>query len=295
MSLAELFYAKHSRRAKLIPPKRRSALRKRQKLFFEPLEPRLLLSVNLWSGVIPAGTVWHAGDVQRITADVSVPQGSTLTVQPGAIVQFDPFAGIDLTVEGTLDARGTAASPILFTSIRDDTGFDGVLGTADDVDTGGNGASNGGNGDWNSIQFAPTSTGNILDHVDVRFGGAGSFAQVVGDGGQLALTNSTIRNSTTAGLRIANSNPTVTGNTFQDSFGAAVAMDLASNPDIRGVTLVNNGVNGLVLDAGTLSGARRWDDPDIVYRLSGNVKVAAGATLTIAPGERERTRLNSSH
>src|SRR5439155_25621759 len=136
-------------------------------------------------------------------------------------------AGIDLTVEGTLDARGTAASPILFTSVRDDTGFDGVLGTADDVDTGGDGASTCGNGDWNSMRFAPTSTGNILDHVDVRFGGAGSLAQVVGDGGQLALTNSTIRNSTTAGLRIATSNPTLTNNTFQNNSGAAVSMDLA--------------------------------------------------------------------
>src|SRR2546422_1607327 len=97
-----------------------------------------------------------------------------MTVDPGAILQFAPFAGIDFTVEGTLDDRGTAASHILFTSVRDDTGFDGVLGTADDVDTGGGGASNGGNGDWNSIQFSPTSTGNILDHVDVRFGGAGS-------------------------------------------------------------------------------------------------------------------------
>src|SRR5439155_5817595 len=101
---------------------------------------------------------------------------------------------------------------------------------------------------------------------------------------------SVVRNSSAAGVRIQTSDatrpstPTLTGNTFQDSFGAAISMDLASNPDIRGVTLSNNAVNGLVLDGGTLSGARRWDDPDIVDRLSGNVTVAAGATLTIAPG-----------
>src|SRR5215472_14106393 len=95
-------------------------------LQLEPLESRLLLSVITWAGDIPDGTVWHAGDVQRITADVRITQGSTLTVEPGAIIQINPFAGIDISVQGTLDARGTAANPILITSVRDDTGFDGI-------------------------------------------------------------------------------------------------------------------------------------------------------------------------
>src|SRR5262249_53226390 len=141
------------------------------------------------------------------------------------------------------------------------------------------------NGDWNSLQFGATSTGSILDHVQVRFGGANSPAEVtVADGGQLTLANSAIRNSSSAGLRITGSNPTLTAMTFQNSFGAAVRMDLASNPSISGVTLTNNVVNALALDAGIVTGTRFWDDPDIVYRLSGDVTVAAGATLTIAPG-----------
>src|SRR2546426_848647 len=50
------------------------------------IQPVGLLAVNTWSGDIPNGTVWHAGDVQRIIGDIRVPQGSTLTIQPGAIV-----------------------------------------------------------------------------------------------------------------------------------------------------------------------------------------------------------------
>ena len=50
-------------------------LSKRQSNFvLEPLEPRILLSVNLWAGDIRDGTVWQAGDIQRLTADVHVQQ-----------------------------------------------------------------------------------------------------------------------------------------------------------------------------------------------------------------------------
>src|SRR3989442_4870606 len=118
----------------------------------------------------------------------------------------------------------------------------------------------------------------------MRFAGGGRAAAVIDDGAALTLTNSVVRNSGSAGLRIQTSNPTLTGNTFQDSFGAAISMDLASDPTIRGVSVSNNGVNGLALDSGILSGDRRWDDPDIVYRLSRDVTVAAGATLILAPG-----------
>lgn len=240
------------------------------------------------TGQASDGTVWPGGDVQRLTADVRVPQGATLTIQPGAIIQVNPFAGIDLAVEGKLDARGTAAAPILFTSVRDDTGFDGILGTADDLDTNNDGLTSGSNGDWNSIQFSATSTGNVLDQVEVRFGGAGSSASVVTLTSGLSLTNSVIRNSSTAGLRIANSSPTLTNNVFTNNGSSAVSMDIASNPAISGVTVSNNGWNGLTVDGGTLPGNRQWDDPDMVYRVGGDVTVPTGRTLrtlTIGAGQ----------
>src|SRR5207253_3719754 len=95
---------------------------------------------------------------------------------------------------------------------------------------------------------------------------------------------SLIGKSSSVAVRLVCSHVMLRCNTFQNSLGAAISMDLASNPVITGVTLSNNGVNALTLDAGTLSGNRFWDDPDIVYRLSGDVTVAAGSTLTIAPG-----------
>jgi hypothetical protein len=241
----------------------------------ESLEERCLLAD--WSGDIPNGTVWPAGEVQRIVNDVRVPAGATLTIEPGAIVKFNCCFFATMVVDGTLTADGTAAQPIVFTSDRDDS----VGG-----DTNGDGAATTGfNGSWESIEFTATSTGSVMDNVDVRFGGDEGRGQVFVNGGQLILTNSVLRNSVSSGLRIVSSNPTVTNNTFRDNTGTAVSMDLASNPAISGVTVTNNGTNGLMLDSGPVVGNGFWNDPDIVYVMSGDVTVPAGQTLTVGPGQ----------
>ena len=67
---------------------------------FESLEPRLMLSVNTVSGDLPAGTTtWVTGDIQHVTGNVRVPTGSTLVIQPGAVVKFDNNT-FSLLVEG---------------------------------------------------------------------------------------------------------------------------------------------------------------------------------------------------
>ena len=261
---------------------RRLGFSRARRLLLEPLESRLLLALD-HAGTIAADETWTAAEVHRITNDVTVAEGVTLTVEAGTMVQFD--ATPDLIVQGTLSAVGTAGSSILFTSVLDDTGFDGLPGTGDDVDTTGNGPSTGVRGAWSMIEFADTSTASVMDHVEVRFGGRGDLKQVSVQGGQFTLTNSTLRESQGDGIRINNSSPTLTNNAFRDNTGSAISMDLASNPAITGVTVENNDVNGLSLDSGTLVGNGFWDDPDVVYRMSDSVTVPEGATLTVGQGQ----------
>ena len=111
------------------------------------------------------------------------------------IVKFRAFGGTgaddDLIVDGTLLADGAPAAPIIFTSDLDDSSGG---------DTRNDGVTTGGNGDWSSIQLHAASTNNVLNHVEVRFGGGGRAAMVVADGGSLAVSNSVLRNSSSHAL-----------------------------------------------------------------------------------------------
>src|SRR5262249_61179455 len=136
------------------------------------------------------------------------------------------------------------------------------------------------------IEFKDGSTGNVLDHVEVRYGGGygASALLVIGNAG-LTVSHTVIRNSYSSGVRITGGKPSLTNDTFQDSFGPALSMDLASSPTIVGPVLNNNGVNGLAVDSGSLLDNESWDDPDIVYNLTGTGTISTGKTLTIAAGQ----------
>ncbi len=245
-----------------------------RRLLLESLEERRVMAVVDWSGDIPDGTVWRAGDVQRFTGSVRVPVGATVTAEPGAIVKFGHFS-FSLTVSGTLNAIGTSASPIVFTEIRDDSGGD----------TNGDGsASAPGRGNWTQILIGSGGTAN-LEHSQIRYGGFNSPGQLTVNGGSLALRNSTISDSVSDGVRIQNADPVLANNRYERNVDAAVSMDLGSNPAISGVTMVNNGLNGLQVDGGNITKDGFWNDADIAYVLNGTITVAANTKLTLGAGQ----------
>jgi len=58
--------------------------------------------------------------IPYIVSNVTISEGVTLTIDPGTIVKFQS-TGSNLTVNGALSAEGTEESPIIFTSLKDDT------------------------------------------------------------------------------------------------------------------------------------------------------------------------------
>jgi len=227
------------------------------------------------SSNITVDTTWTAAGSPYIIAakDVTVTAGTTLTIDPGVVIKFNSYT-YNLLVEGTLNATGTAGQNIIFTEIRDDVGDD----------TNGDGAaSSPAPGYWGHIEL--NGTGNIMDYVDIRYGGYGSSGQLTINGGGLTLTNSTIQYSSSYGVRIEGSDPVMTDNNYHDNNWAAASMDLSSNPAISGVTVSNNGINGLQVDKGSLTKDGFWDDPDIVYWTAEDITVPVGMTLTVGPGQ----------
>jgi hypothetical protein len=255
-----------------------------------------------WSGDIPNGTVWAAGDVQRISGTANVPFGSTLTIQPGAIVKFESNA--TLTIFGDLEALGNAGSHVIFTSIMDDT----VAG-----DTNGDGGgSQPAAGDWHAIDVRSSGSnlgiGNI-SNAEIRFGGKNFSSKdgaVLNDGGTLTVSNSQLSKSFGDGVAISSGQTTVADNTISDVGQFGVRAD-GSNPISITGNSISNALSGPIrtraatpqvlsgnsstgsglanftqITGGSIADARQWNDLNIY--LSEGVDVAAGASLNIRPG-----------
>ena len=63
-------------------------------------------------GTIIEDTVWTSDKTYKVTNNVGIPPGVTLTIQPGTVVKF--AGNFALNVSGTLIANGTADQPIQF-------------------------------------------------------------------------------------------------------------------------------------------------------------------------------------
>jgi len=191
------------------------------------------VSVNVQDGTtVYAGDVsgtWTAsGSPYRIEGDITVPAGSTLTIEAGTEVSFQNW--YSLTVNGTLLANGTTNEPILFTGV----------------------ASPG----WLGIRFVNAPDGSVLDHVIVEKGRAtgasplDSGGGIYIDGSNPTITNSVIRDNLAkysgGGIYLNNSDATIVGNTIINnqagqggtSNGGGLAV-WYSNP-----ALTNNVING---------------------------------------------------
>lgn len=77
------------------------------------------------SANITANTTWETGKIYILTTRVAVTSGKTLTIQPGVIVKGEAGTGANATAliiarGATLNAQGTAAQPIIFTSVADE-------------------------------------------------------------------------------------------------------------------------------------------------------------------------------
>ncbi|MEM8711137.1 MAG: hypothetical protein AAGG01_09300, partial [Planctomycetota bacterium] len=125
-----------------------------------------------------------------ISTQLRVNAGVLLTVEPGTSFKHDVIDS-RWTVNGSLDARGTAGSPIVFTEFRDDS----VGG-----DTNGDGAISGpGPGRWQSVDFEPGSGPHDLRFCEFRYAGRAGTAISVGDV-SVEMTDCLIRDSMRSGI-----------------------------------------------------------------------------------------------
>jgi len=252
-------------------------------------------------------------DFAYLIYGLTVNSGSTLTVQPGAVVKFRESTNGTLAVNGDLAVPGAETAPVTFTSLQDDTAAG---------DTNNNGSANApAAGDWNSIVVAAGGTANLA-YANLRYGGyywcgvncyGDNAALHVLDGGSLTLdhayivhssghgaavnpsasahltvTHSVIQNNGLNGIYasgIAGNQIAITDNLFTGNTNEAVylAFSGGSIANLAGNSGSGNGINCILLTGALGMDANLAGNPDFAYLIYG-LTVNSGSTLTIQPG-----------
>jgi hypothetical protein len=210
---------------------------------------------------------------------------ATLTLGAGVVFKFEGSRTAD--VYQTLDVNGTAGSPVVFTSIKDDA-FGG--------DTNQNGAANAGApADWAYLAFQPNSDASTVDHLHVRFAGAstgyGPQPAVYAVSSNCALNGLVVQSVAGPCLDLQNNSyPTVQGCSFN---GGTIAVDnaqLAALAGFSGCSAAGNSVyDAIRVTTATIGGAATVEVDDTlngngVFVVATNVVVQNGGTLTLDAG-----------
>ena len=199
------------------------------------------------AGSISGNVTWDGDDGLPfiVWEDVAVNAGGGLTLTPGTIVKFNDFYD-DFLVYGTLTADGTAAQPIVFTSLHDHS-VGGATGLGNPLPN-----------DWSSLRLMAGSSA-ILDHAQLRYGG-GDYSEIVyTNSGNLTLTDSAINASGERGITIDGVSPTLTGNAIRGNAVGVYTLN-AANPVLHNNQISGNKQYGIqkVGGGGTINAEQNW-------------------------------------
>ena len=179
---------------------------------------------------------------------LKVAEGATFSIDPGIILKAKTNSGMAnsvIIVDGALNAVGTAAEPIIFTSILDDS---------KGGDTNNNGTSTTPTkGSWRGILFNASGLQdkNQLKYCEFSYGGSSSYVDDQGviaiESTKVNIENCKFENVAGCGLRIrGTASPVIKNSEFTNIEYTPIFLSMFSNPDIAtGNTMTNCGFLGL--------------------------------------------------
>jgi hypothetical protein len=241
---------------------------------------------------ISAPTTWQTGKVYVVG---SITVSSSLTIQPGVTVKFTSGGGLDVSSAGVINAAGTAAQPVVFTSIKDD--YHGGI-TNSNVLTPAVGA-------WNQITL--NSSGSSFDHCEFYYsGGNSAYKSAIRVGGAYSatITNSVFAHNDGGGIsdssapkgvvnaEFATASTVITGNVFYDNNVPLLISGLFSvddsntfhNPTNAATINKYNGIYLIGHSAKPITGTISFLETEVPFVLAGYVTVPTGSALTIGDG-----------
>lgn len=211
------------------------------------------VNATVFNGNISQDTTLQPDLPYLIKRVITVPENTTLTLNPGVIMEFqDSFSG--LQIEGTLKAVGSPDQPIVFRPHYYNQDWIAP-------------------GNWLGLSFTNTSSNSDVEYADISYAGAmiGSAfgAAIKVDQSPMMLKNSIIHDNANNGVWLVNSASTIDASTLlkndkalyaqggspvisnsdfeSNSYGVYMALwhpeagdDVAANPDLEHNQFSNN-------------------------------------------------------
>jgi hypothetical protein len=228
-------------------------------------------------GALASDQTWSGGDLPYIVSfnsNVSVPAGTALTIQSGAILKlYGPNS--KFTVGGTLRVQGTSDSPVYFTSFQDDAAEAGG-------DTNNDGsATTPVAGDWDTLEF-DSGASSTINYAVVRYGGCNTCgntstyhqSDIYNPGGNLTITGGEVATSTTYGIYQTSGTSTVASSDIHDSsYGFNIS---GGNISVTSSIIHNNTTYGAYIVAGVnvISTSAIHDNAYGIYDNGGDTTVS---------------------
>jgi hypothetical protein len=236
--------------------------------------------------VVPGGAIttavsWSLAGSPYVVQGVPTIAGSgAVTIAAGVEVRFTPGSWIEVQSGGALTANGAAGQQVTFTS-------DAAAPQP---------------GDWYHVD-ALAGSHVRLTYCDLRYGGRNGNPALRLRAADAQLHNCSVRDFPGTGIQLEGGSitPVIADTTVTTATGWAIYQNtLNMAPQYSHVTLAGGGVNGVVIDGDTVSGAIILDGSPA--RFTGGAPiimraptiVPSGATLTIAPGTGVRTPIGGS-
>jgi parallel beta-helix repeat protein len=201
-----------------------------------------------------ADIYWNSTTTNYITEDYVVPFGTTLYIEFGASVVFEGYFSI--FVEGTIEATGTIADPILFTS-----GLDYKE-----------------PGDWGSVQFNTTSAASsTISNAEFEYGEVGVKCM----GASPSISESTFTNNLFSGIYAVNSDSNIQNNSISGNPGIGIHA-VGSNLTLWGNSISGNGADGVLAQS---SSSLSLSNNDILSNSYDGVHVSQGTSALLVNNE----------
>jgi hypothetical protein len=215
-----------------------------------------------------------------VSEDVFVSNQAFLKVSPGVTLKFEKDVALHVKSDGTLDAAGTSAKPILMTGTKSIRGH------------------------WGGVQFDNSaSPSNVLDYVIIEYAGseeildagarplrAGLDLNSSGYEVRVRIQHTTLRQSSGYGLHVASEAvlPGFAHNELTDNASGAAYVYAPAVHQLTGSSSYDGNDEDFVFVNGAYEfgqDARTWQTLDVPYRVDGvfiletQLTLSAGTTL----------------